>query len=149
MAEIRGVESTARALRKLSPTASDEIQKALDKGAGEVKALASSIAPRDDGELQQAIEVRSGDAGGPAQGAFTAFRAALSGVAPQMVRRIGVFPDLNGGKAFYARWVEFGTSTGRPAQPFLMPAYATLRRRIQGRVKRAINRGIKEVARRG
>jgi HK97 gp10 family phage protein len=148
MAEVRGVEATVRALRALGPEAQERITDALDKGAAEVEARAKAIAPVDDGDLREAIEVRDGSAGGAVQGAFTAFRAALGAAAPQLVRRIGIFPDLNGGKAFYARWVEFGTAE-QPARPFLRPAYLTLRKRVEGRIKRAINAGIKEVARRG
>ena len=148
MAEFRGVESTARAMRALSPAARESIAKALDKGAAEIEGRAKAIAPTDDGELRNAIETRSGE-GAEAGGALSAFQAALGAAGlGALVRRIGVFPDLNGGKAFYARWVEFGTAVHSP-RPFLRPAYVSLRRRVQGRIKRAISAGLREVARRG
>ena len=148
MAEFRGVESTARAMRALSPAAKESIAEALNKGAAEIEARAKSIVPTDDGDLRDAIEVRSGE-GAEAGGALSAFQAALGAAGMgAMVRRIGVFPDLNSGKGFYARWVEFGTAVHSP-QPFLRPAYISLRRRVQGRISRAINAGLREVARRG
>lgn len=48
---------------------------------------------------------------------------------------------LGGSDAFYARWVEFGTSDPRyPAQPFFWPAYRANRRKLRPAITRAIKR---------
>lgn len=47
-------------------------------------------------------------------------------------------------EAFYARFVEFGTRTGIPAQPFFYPAYRSLRRRIRARITREIRKAIQQ-----
>lgn len=43
----------------------------------------------------------------------------------------------------YAHFVEFGTATGSPAQPYFFPAYRLIKRRHRGRVTRAINKTLK------
>jgi HK97 gp10 family phage protein len=45
--------------------------------------------------------------------------------------------------AFYARWVEFGTSR-TPAQPFFFVAYRLLRKRMATRIKRAIGKAVRD-----
>ena len=43
----------------------------------------------------------------------------------------------------YASWVEFGTKRSA-ANPFFWPSYRALRRRVMGRIMRAIRKAIKE-----
>ena len=47
------------------------------------------------------------------------------------------------GDAFYARWVEFGTSE-QEAQPFFFPAYRLNKKPIEARIKRAVTKAIKD-----
>ncbi len=145
---IRGADRTARALRRLTPDMLDDINGALDKGAEEIRSTAASIAPRDSGEMADAIEVRSTLDGFTGTGAVGNFARMVKGEAGGLIRHIGVFPNRRGSPGWYAAWVEFGTATTR-AQPFMLPAFFSRRKRVQGRIKRAVNRAIKETARRG
>jgi len=118
---IRGADKTARALKRLSPAMTEDINAALDKGANEIRSKAASIAPRDTGELAEAIEVRDSLDGFTGRGAIGNFARMVKGEAGGLIRHIGVFPERRGSPGWYAAWVEFGTATTR-AQPFLMPA---------------------------
>lgn len=48
-----------------------------------------------------------------------------------------------GGDAFYARFQEFGT-VKMPANPFFFPVWRARKRRVKGRISRAISKAIKE-----
>lgn len=48
-----------------------------------------------------------------------------------------------GGDAFYARFQEFGT-VNMPANPFFYPVWRARRRRVKGRISRAIKKAIRE-----
>lgn len=45
-------------------------------------------------------------------------------------------------KAYYARWVEFGT-VANPAQAFFFPAYRTQKRRIKSRIRTAVRKAVR------
>lgn len=147
------------------------IQKALDKSAEEIRARAAAIAPRSPGggELAKAIEVKRTLEGFNAGGSVG--RAILSGSTGGggLTRYIGVFPEKSGAAGWYAAFVEFGTAKraagkkytqasgrkrtsgnthpGTPARPFLRPAFFSLQARSVNRVKRAINKAAKGMAR--
>jgi hypothetical protein len=48
-------------------------------------------------------------------------------------------------KAFYARWVEFGTQKMQ-ARPFFFPAYRALKKRVKSRINREMKKAIREGA---
>jgi HK97 gp10 family phage protein len=48
-------------------------------------------------------------------------------------------------RAFYARWVEFGT-VKMVGRPFFFPAYRAVRRRVRGRLTRATRKAAKAIA---
>jgi HK97 gp10 family phage protein len=94
---------------------------ATHQNADEFKAMAKRLAPRDRGDLSESIEKIPGR------------------------HELAVIVQAGGPKAFYARWVEFGTVRMR-AQPFFFPAYRALRRRMKGRASRASTKAAKRVA---
>lgn len=55
--------------------------------------------------------------------------------------RITIF--AGGGDAFYARFHEFGT-VKMAAQPFFFPVWRARRKRVRGRISRAISKSIRE-----
>jgi HK97 gp10 family phage protein len=145
---VKGLEKTSRALAILPKQSAAEINAALDKGAEEIRSRAFTIAPRETGDLAGAIEVRRSLEGFKGSGAVGNFARMVSGKAGGMVRHIGVFPDRAGAPGWYAAWVEFGTVKAS-AQPFLLPAFFSLRKRVESRIKRAVSKAIKQVANRG
>jgi HK97 gp10 family phage protein len=114
-----------RKVRRLTPSVDEELYKAVKKGADEVADLARKLAPEDTGELKRSIHSRmAGD------------RVNIVGQAVA--------------DATHARWVEHGTLGGalgaQPPRPYMYPAYRLLRKRVQSRITRAINKAVKQVA---
>jgi len=137
------VEGLKRLDRKLTRAIPDRVRRraraAMEKGAGEIVALARSFCPVDSGALRASIGWTWGD---PPEGSLT-LAVARSG-AEKGGERITVYAGDS--TAFYARWVEFGTRAAAPS-PFFFPAYRTLRRRVKSRISREITKAIKEGAR--
>lgn len=143
---ITGADVVARALRKLPQNAAEEIAWAINKSGEELRDRAKRLAPEraGGGDLKRAIEMRDME-----------YREVISprwrNPSRRFGVRVGVFPDHNGGKAWYARYLEFGTSQGiaKGEFSFLFPAYWSLRRRLRGRINRAIRKAARETFRRG
>lgn len=170
-ARVTGMREGSRRFKAFPAAVVTEIEAALDKGADEIRDRAKAIAPRDTGELRRAIEVRDTLDGFTAGGAVGNFGRMVRGAAGRLQRFIGVFPDVKGAPGWYAAFVEFGTAPrvegqrytqasgkrrkaaithpGTQPRPFLKPAFFSLRRRVVGRINRAIGSAAKKVARRG
>lgn len=165
---ITGADVVARALRGLASNAAKEVAFAINKGGEEIRDRAKALAPERTGELIRNIEMRDLSYR-EIKGAFFGGKVLTS---RKFGVNIGVFPKHNGGKAFYAPFVEFGTSkrtkgqltgnrrqsrgrrfgnthTGATAKPFLFPAYWSLRKRVMSRINRAIRKAARETFRRG
>jgi len=112
-------------LRRLAPDTDREVAKAVAKGAEEVAATAQQLAPVATGELRRSIGWQMDTS------------------------RVNIVAEISA-DAFYARWVEFGTKGGlfgsQPARPFMFPAYRLLRKRVSGRIGRAVSKAAKRVA---
>lgn len=72
------------------------------------------------------------------------------GAAKSKTRDQGADPDLtvrvtegDAKKGFYAGMVEFGTVNSAP-QPHFFPTWRAMKRRLKGRLSRAVNKAIKE-----
>lgn len=151
--KIQGLDRLNKKLRRLPDAARAEIAKAMEQSAAEVVALAQSLVPVDGGDLRDSIGWTWGDA---PNGSMTLGTVRSKGRgAGNMVVTIYAGDD----KAWYARFVEFGTSPhvnggrfagsnnpGTAAQPFFYPAYRAVRKRVKGRVTRAITKSAKRVA---
>ena len=150
---ITGADVVQKGLKGLPLKMAEEIAAAINKGGQELRDRAKQLAParRHSGELRRSIEVRD-----------LAFRRVAAtkkyGVSKRVGVIVGVFPNENGGKAYYARYVEFGTAPhaigrgihpGATARPFLFPAYWSLRKRIRGRINRATRKAAKATFRGG
>lgn len=148
---IQGLDRLSKKLKRIPELAREEISKAMEAGANEMVALAKSLVPRDSGDLANSIGWTWGDAPKGAMVLGTV-RASKTG---NMVITIYAGDD----QAFYASWVEFGTSghangglfegsqhPGTAAQPFFYPSWRAVRKRVKGRVTRAINKSAKRAA---
>ncbi|MCG7507063.1 HK97-gp10 family putative phage morphogenesis protein [Mesorhizobium retamae] len=123
---------------------------ALRQGAYEIAELQYSLAPVDDGDLRNSIEVTS-------PGEMTPPYSQPGG---RQIAREGQFLITAGNtKVRYAHLVEYGTAPhvnagqfpgtlnpGTKAQPFFWPGYRALRKRVKSRVTRAINKAVKDGA---
>ena len=134
-------------LHRLVPAARIEVTKAAIKGAEDVATLARRLVPRDTGQLAATIQVEPKTDG------------------------YGAVVVAGDKKAYYARFVEFGTQAataggrvadnrkgggrtrksmrthpGTKAQPFLFPAARLLKKKNMARIGRAITKAAKQVA---
>lgn len=145
---MKGLAQLNRKLRAIPQVVEAEIKAAMAKGADEVVALAKSLVPVDDGDLRDSIEWTWGDAPSGALAIASAGDGNL---------RITIYAGDE--KAFYARWVEFGTAQhpqggmfkgathpGTTAQPFFYPSWRALRRRVKSRLTRAMNKAAKRIS---
>lgn len=147
---IEGLDRLRRKFAQLPVLARQEIAKAMELGAQEVVNLAKSLVPVASGDLRASIGWTWGDA---PKGSISLGQVKDAG--SKMVISIYAGDD----EAFYARWVEFGTSghingglfagtanPGAPAQPFFYPAFRASRRRLKSRITRAITKSAKRAA---
>ncbi|MEQ1403837.1 HK97-gp10 family putative phage morphogenesis protein [Neorhizobium sp. Rsf11] len=148
---IEGLDRLNRKLTKTIPEAAyRRVKEALEQSADEAIAVMKGLVPVDSGELRDSIAWTWGDA---PKGAI----ALATSTAKAGDLRITIY--AGGGDAYYARFVEFGTSPhpnkglfagsmhpGTPAQPFFYPGWRLVRRKVKGRVTRNIKKAIKEAS---
>src|SRR5690606_37145577 len=120
-----------RKLKAVAPAVERAVAASLEKSAQEIVDLAKALCPVDQGTLRDSIGWTWGDA---PDGAIVL--AASKGA----VMRITIFAGND--EAYYARWVEFGTANSLP-QGFFLPAYRTLKKRVNARTKRDIRNAIR------
>ena len=130
------VEGLDRMKRRFNRTIPDAVRKAtrdaMEKGAGEIVAMAKNLAPVDSGDLRDSIGWTWGAA---PKGSITLSKASTEGG-----ETITIYAGNS--EAFYARWVEFGHQNAAP-YPFFFPSYRTLKRRVKGRITRAMKKAIR------
>lgn len=132
---VEGLDRLRKKLNAIPEISRQEIRKALEKSAEEIVALAKSLVPVATGELRDSIGWTWGDA---PSGSMVLAEAS----GPDDLK-ITVFAGNS--EAFYARWVEFGT-TKMQHQPFFYPAYRALRKRVRGRITRATRKAARIAA---
>lgn len=103
----------------VSQAVRDAVRPALEKSADQLVAAARHLVPEDQGDLKDSIRKEAGE------------------------HELQVAVKAGDGDAFYARWVEFGTSE-QEAQPFFFPAYRLNKKPIEARIKRAVTKAIKD-----
>lgn len=150
MARIDGLAQLQRKFKQMTPAVREAAKAAVIKGAEELAAMQRSLAPVDDGGLRNSIHVTMpGETTPPYSqpgGRRTAFpEEAIVTAGNTHVRyahlvEFGTAPHVQGGQ--FAGTQHPGT---RP-QPFFWPSYRALRRRIQSRITRSINKAIKTEA---
>lgn len=149
-ATIRGLKRLQRKLDKLPAAVKQHIREAMEKGADEIVQMAKYLVPSDTGTLRESIGWTWGRA---PKGAMTIGKVQTLG------GDLTITIYAGNSEAFYARWVEFGTAQhtagGKfkgatipaiPAQPFFYFSFRANRRRVKGRVSRAITKAAKQVA---
>lgn len=139
----KGVKELEKKLMAMPKRVEIAARKAMEKGADELVAMMKRLVPVDQGDLRDSIGWTWGEA---PKGSVVLAESE---------------PDARGLKItvyatdYKARWIEFGTAdrnasgTGKPnkfvAQPFFFPSYRSLRKRIQSRIKREVNKAIRFV----
>lgn len=133
-AKVMGLQSLERKLKRLPDSTRNELRSEMEGIAQRVVDHARSLAPRDDGDLQQSIDWTWGQ---PPRGSISLGKVKSGRLSKDLT--ISIFAGNS--EAFYARWVEFGTAPhingglfqgtqnpGMPAQPYFFPAWRAQRR---------------------
>lgn len=136
-------------LAKVPDIARAAATKAMEEGAVEIVAEMKRLVPvlktpdgrRQAGALRDSIGYTWGDV--PA-GSFVIdeIRSGRNAGDQYATLRIKIYAGSR--EAFYGRFVEFGTKTGAPAQPFFFPAWKKMRPEFRARIRAAVKQDIKE-----
>lgn len=131
-------------LARVPDIAREAAAEALEIEAQRVVDAMKAACPVDSGDLKASIGWTWGD---PPPGSLV-IREIRSGKGKgDQYATLSVKIYAGSKKAFYARFVEFGTATGSPAQPFFFPVWrdpATGKAKIRRRVAVAVRRRIRE-----
>jgi HK97 gp10 family phage protein len=130
-------------LRRITAKAEAAARVAMEKSADEMVETMKRIAPERTGELRESIRWKWV---GPGEdpGALTVgkVRSGPNAGKEFAEMRLVIFAgNRETGEAFYARWVEFGTSKSK-AKAFFFPTYRGLRPTAKRRISRAIRKAL-------
>lgn len=130
-----GFQRLEKRLSQIPKKIRAEMEKALIKSGEETAAAMKMLAPVDDGDLRDSIVVT------PPGGTTPAYGTGGSRVVPE--GSVAVTAGNTGVR--YAHLVEYGTrNENYPAQPFFWPGFRMTRTRNRRRIKRALNKAIKD-----
>jgi len=156
---ILGLAKLEQKLKRLPDVARAEIKAAIEAQAEEIVRLARNLAPIEDGDLRASI---GWTWGAPPRGSITLGKVAAAALGKDLTVTVYAGDE----KAFYARWVEFGTAPhnvakgggnksfsgarvghpGAAAKPFFFPAYRASRKRAKSTIRKAVREAAKKVA---
>ena len=131
-AKVLGVARLKAQLKALPKAAETAVRAAIAKSADEIVASAKSFVPVDRGDLRDSI--------GWAWGLAPKGSVALGSVKGGEALTATIFAGDD--KAYYARWVEFGTTAQR-GQPFFFPAFRANKKTAINRIKRAMGKAAR------
>lgn len=150
--QILGLKSLNRKLKSLPAAYEAAAIKALASAADEIVATMKGFCPVDQGDLRDSIGWTFGDA---PEGA----RVVAQAKTRKGGKNIRLTIYAGNSKAFYARWIEFGTNAheqggkfagtkhpGTVAQPFFFPAWRLKKKKVKSRVSREMNKAAKALA---
>jgi HK97 gp10 family phage protein len=129
--QIRRLQERFAAIPK---SVRDEVQPALAKSGDELASRMKQLAPRDSGDLIDSIAVTTA---GNATPAYSQPGGSM------IVSENAVAITVGNSKVRYAHLQEYGTAHAH-AQPFFWVSYRLLKKRLSNRIKRSINKAIKQ-----
>lgn len=112
----------------------EAVQPALLKSGQELQAEMRNAAPADTGALRDSISVTLPGQSTPAYSQPGGSRVA---------KENEVIVSVGNNDVRYGHLVEWGSIHGH-AQPFFFPSYRKLKKRITGRIKRAVSKAVKD-----
>lgn len=156
---VHGISDLNKKVAAIPKRVEARAKAAMEKGADELVAMMKRLVPVDDGDLRDSIGWTWGNA--PKGSVVLAESGADS-------RGLKITVYAGNEKAYYARWVEFGTAPhnvalgggtvagvkqaaagegnghpGSKAQPFFFPSYRSLKKRIRARIRRETAKAFK------
>jgi HK97 gp10 family phage protein len=135
VAKVHGLGDFQRRWGNIPKSIRTNVRAEMEEVAGQIVAQMYGQAPQLTGDLAQSIGWTWGDA---PEGALV---IGTVGKSEYATMRITIY--AGGGDTFYARFQEFGT-VKMPANPFFYPVWRVHRRRVKGRISRALKKAIKE-----
>ncbi|MDX0426863.1 HK97 gp10 family phage protein [Sinorhizobium medicae] len=155
MTKVVGLDRLNRKLALLPIVAQRKIRDAMEDGAAEIVRMMKSLVPTDSAALKNSIDWTWGSA---PKSALT-----IATVRGQGIRSTGSENTIaiyaGNADAYYGRFVEFGTAAHTAggmfagatipaiaASPFFFVSFRANRKRVKGRITRAVNKAAKEVA---
>ena len=168
MAKLLGLARLERKLRRLPDVATAKIKEVMEQSANEIVRMMKSLVPTgapgssegrqgskpatNYGALRDSIGWTWGSA---PKGALTLGRVK----GPQLGKGLTITIYAGDAKAFYARWVEFGTAPhiaggkfkgaihpGTAARPYFFPSYRANRKPAKAAIRKAVRAAAKQVA---
>lgn len=133
---LTGVEDVSRVFRAVPARAAEALTVAINRGAVEIAARAASIAPAGDDDerrMRDHIEAKLARPSARKRGGVVA--TVEAGGAPQ--DRDAAF------RSEFGRAPSGDGHRGHDPQPFMFPAYWSLRRRARARIARAMRAAVK------
>lgn len=148
---ILGLAALEKKLKRLPEIALTKIKTAMEQSADEIVRMMKSLAPVDDGNLRDSI----GWTWGKAPKGSLVMEQAKANLGGDLT--LTIYAGDN--KAFYARWVEFGTAShtnggmfqgtdnpGARKQPFFFTSFRANKKSAKRRISKAVRDAAKEVA---
>lgn len=128
-------------LERVPDVARRAAAQAMEKGAQEIVEEMKRLVPVDSGDLRDSIGWTWGDV--PA-GSFTIadIRSGKNKGDQYATLRIKIYAGNR--EAFYARFVEFGTRTGSPAQPFFYVSWKARKTEFRRNIRAAVRAAIRQ-----
>lgn len=157
---LQGVDKLRLKLRRMEKVVESGIKPAVKQTIMDIEASAKMFVPKDTGDLMRSINHKvSGDGMAAVVGPW-----AKSAIVASLVKG-GIFNNKGGGEMsaldkkkkfqfFKGYWIEFGTKGApdrnippQPARPFMQPAFDANKSAGLSRVKSAVDKQLKDVAR--
>lgn len=149
--KVRNKDRLFQKLRALAPAVAEEVGRGAVELGNEMVSTARSYVAVAQGDLRDSIVATPGGQPSPA---FSQPGGS------QVVPDHAVLVTAGDSKVRYPHLVEYGTrphvnagvfkgtqNPGAPAQPYFWPSFRLIRKRLRGRLTRAVNNAIKQVAR--
>lgn len=132
---VRGLNKSMKRIRQVAPNVDRELDKMQEKSAHEFVAFAQGVAPVRTGDYRDSINAkRVTDA---EVGATRSFSLGAVKAGSKVVSAWGIFAD------WIWHFLEFGT-VDTAAQPHMLPLVRLLKKRVGGRMRRAVNKAVKD-----
>lgn len=143
-AEVQNSERLLRKLTRIPEAMREKIRTAMAAEADEIVEFARRLVPKDSGALAASIGWRWG-ARAP-NGSISIGTVEVPSGPNGTVLTLTIYAGND--RAYYARFVEFGTSK-MAKRPFFFPAYRARRREARNAIRRAVRAAAKQVAANG
>jgi hypothetical protein len=140
---VQGADRLRRKLNQLPDAYQREIFLAFEQGAEDATRMMRGLVPTDTGALKASIGWTWGEAPSGSMRIGGLDHSPPNPDSPDADKRITI--SAGDAKAYYARWVEFGTLQ-RPAQPYFFPSWRSVRKSVQSRNRRAMSKVARKVA---